>query len=211
MDRKMNRKELLVQGIDQIGLDVSNEKIDLLMAYIKELEAWNAVHNLIRAEGDDIVTKHILDSLAGVKIIEKYNFSTLADIGSGGGLPGIPLAICFDEVQVSLVEKITKKCGFLENAAIELGLKNLEVINSQVEAVKSRFDILTFRAFSPLEKKLMKTLRKVLAPEGKIIAYKGRLETIDMEIKQAGLKPNEVEIITMNVPGLDDQRHMVVI
>lgn len=207
----MTRDELLIQGIKEIGLDLDDKKIALLKQYISELESWNAVHNLIRAKGDDIVTKHILDSLAGVKIIQNYQFSTLADIGSGGGLPGIPLAICFEDVQVSLVEKITKKCGFLENAAIELGLKNLEVINSQVEAVKSKFDLLTFRAFSPLEKKLMKTLRKVLAPEGKIIAYKGRIDTINMEIEQAGLAPGDVEIIPIKVPFLDDPRHMVII
>ena len=197
-----------------------------LEQYIKEIILFNSAYNLTNtSDHDELVVRHILDSLAGYEIIKKYahDFASdgasvvIGDIGSGGGLPGIPLAAAFgcagSSVQFKLVERMEKRCSFLENCTALLGLKNVEVQNLEAERVPAEcFDIITFRAFRPLDEKMTKTLLRMVRPGGVLCAYKAKLENIKEEMEGIKKLVNEYEVLPLKVPGLEDsQRNMVVI
>ena len=136
---------ILKQGLENLSLPESDYPLleEKLRLYMKELLLFNAAYDLVGADNEkDIIIHHLLDSLAGVHHIEKL-FSEqqdtitpkIADIGSGGGLPGIPLALALPHIHFTLVERMSKRCAFLENSVAILNLKNVTVINSQVEQI----------------------------------------------------------------------------
>jgi 16S rRNA (guanine527-N7)-methyltransferase len=136
----------------------------------------------------------------------------IADLGSGAGLPGIPVALALPESQVTLVERMGKRVGFLENQKVLLGLDSITIMEREVERVSGLFDIITFRAFRPFsEAKLFKTIGKLLSPGGSIIAYKGRHETAAAELSASAFGANPGRIIPVDVPFLDEERCLVVI
>ena len=140
----------------------------------------------------------------------------LADIGSGGGLPGIPLAAAFleeSDVRFELVERMEKRCAFLENCAAILGLKNVTVVNSEAERVDAEaYDLITFRAFRPLDKKMTKTLLRIVKQGGFLCAYKAKLENIREVMSGISALVPDYETVQLNVPGLEDsERNLVII
>lgn len=214
---------ILKQGLEKLSLPESDYPLleEKLRLYMKELLLFNAAYDLVGADNEkDIIIHHLLDSLAGVHHIEKL-FSEqqdtitpeIADIGSGGGLPGIPLALALPHIHFTLVERMSKRCAFLENSVAILNLKNVTVINSQVEQIpENSFHIATFRAFRPLDKKMIKTLLRVIKPAGFLAAYKGKTEAINTEMEAiADIVPNYATY-PLTVPFLEErQRHLVVI
>lgn len=214
---------ILKQGLENLSLPESDYPLleEKLRLYMKELLLFNAAYDLVGADNEkDIIIHHLLDSLAGVHHIEKL-FSEqqdtiapeIADIGSGGGLPGIPLALALPHIHFTLVERMSKRCAFLENSVAILNLKNVTVINSQVEQIpENSFHIATFRAFRPLDKKMIKTLLRVIKPAGFLAAYKGKTEAINTEMEAiADIVPNYATY-PLTVPFLEErQRHLVVI
>lgn len=200
-------------GIPEGEVETLAQKME---AYIKEIILYNSAYNLTNtSDHDELVVRHILDSLSAYKEI---NFlchpeTIIGDIGSGGGLPGIPLASAFPNVQFKLVERMEKRCSFLENCAAILGLKNVEVINSEAERLEPEmFDLITFRAFRPLDKKMTKTLLRIVKPNGYLCAYKAKKDNIIEEM--SGIKDlvPDYKIIPLTVPGLEDsERNLVVI
>ena len=177
--------ELLQNGLKEFGF--LDEEIPSLCqkmeSYIKELILFNSAYNLTNtSDHDELVTRHILDSLSAAqnikKIAEKIGPDVkIADIGSGGGLPGIPLAAAFPQFNFFLVERMAKRCAFLENCAAILGLKNVTVWNKEAEKVPSEsFDISVFRAFRPLDEKMIKTLLSLTKTGGFLAAYKAKSE-----------------------------------
>ena len=214
---------ILKQGLENLSLPESDYPLleEKLRLYMKELLLFNAAYDLVGADNEkDIIIHHLLDSLAGVHHIEKL-FSEqqdtitpeIADIGSGGGLPGIPLALALPHIHFTLVERMSKRCAFLENSVAILNLKNVTVINSQVEQIpENSFHITTFRAFRPLDKKMIKTLLRVIKPAGFLAAYKGKTEAINTEMEAiADIVPNYATY-PLTVPFLEErQRHLVVI
>lgn len=203
---------ILENGLARMGLAPDSEKVALLERYIKELELWNPRYGLVNAEGDDLVIRHILDSLAGVKTMQGLAPSVVADIGSGAGLPGIPLAIMLPHIRFHLVERSGKRTGFLRNIILTLGLTNVSVIEETMEKLTDRYEVVTFRAFSPFQNDLMKYLKKILCEDkGTILAYKGRRELIDKELDSLGEDPvRETSIVDVDVPFLDEERHLVI-
>jgi len=204
------------------------EKISLLDRYIKEIELFNPAYGLVGVtDTNELIIKHILDSLAPAGIIlrllrgktsaassnEELHQYNIADAGSGAGLPGIPLAIAMNNYKFTLIERMGRRAGFLLNTKAVLALSNVTIEESELEKVKKeQFDLITFRAFKPLEPKLLKTLFKVCVPGGIIAAYKGRREKIDEEMIQ--LEKNKDwhwELIPYNVPFLDEERHLLII
>ena len=176
-------------SLSAFGID--EEKAPLFEKYAAELNLFNSAYDLVGADSvDDILTKHILDSLAAVPLIKQLMAKAenpakprIADVGSGGGLPGIPLAIAFPEASITLIERMSKRCTFLENCVLTLGLKNVEVLNTEAEkAPQKAFDIVVFRAFRPLDEKMTKTLLKLPADGGFIAAYKARMDKINAEM-----------------------------
>ncbi|MDC7238972.1 MAG: 16S rRNA (guanine(527)-N(7))-methyltransferase RsmG [Spirochaetales bacterium] len=203
---------ILDNGLAKMGLSADSEKTALLEKYIDELELWNPRYGLVNAEGDDLVIRHILDSLAGVKTMQGLAPSIVADIGSGAGLPGIPLAIMLPNTRFHLVERSGKRTGFLRNIILTLGLTNVSVIEDSLENLTERYDVVTFRGFSPFQKDLMKHLGKILCEEkGTILAYKGRMEQIKSELDSLDDESvRDSSIVEVSVPFLEEERHLVI-
>lgn len=225
----MAATEKLLNGLAQIDIPAerAGEISIKLDKYISEIILFNSAYNLTNTSVyDEIVVNHILDSLAPYKIIlelskgfDSADFK-IADIGSGGGLPGIPLAIVFPEFNFTLVERMDKRCAFLENCAAICGLKNVSVMKKEAEKVPAEsFDVATFRAFRPLDIKMAKTLLSLTKKGGILAAYKAKSESIAKEmeeIKSLGLeysvKKLSVPYLTENSGGKDErERNLVVI
>ena len=214
---------VLIEGLQKIGLpdELTDELSEKMERYIKEIILFNSAYNLTNtSDHDELVVRHILDSLSGYDVIKKYigektDNITIGDIGSGGGLPGIPLAAAFKDIKFVLVERMEKRCAFLENCKAILGLKNVEVVNSEAERLlPEEFDFITFRAFRPLDKKMTKTLLRITKQGGCLFAYKAKMQSIQEEM--AGIKDivpeKNYDICKLSVPNLDDtERNMVVI
>ena len=212
-------------GIPEAAAEALAQKME---AYIKEIILFNSAYNLTNtSDRDELVVRHIYDSLvAWPKIAELCRTGmaneqslVVADIGSGGGLPGIPLAAAFSllpefsGVRFELVERMEKRCSFLENCAAILGLKNVTVINSEAERVQPEsYNLITFRAFRPLDKKMTKTLLRIVKPQGYLCAYKAKLENIKEEMSAINSLVPDYEVQPLKVPGLEDsERNLVLI
>jgi len=204
--------DLLIPGLDALGLAGRPGLAEGLAAYRAELETWNERLGLVSLKDpSDLVVKHLLDSLAPWKHLEALGFSSLADLGSGAGFPGIPLALTFPLARTVLVERMERRAGFLESTLLALGRTDVTVLQRTFEEVKDGFDLVTFRAFTPLETKIVKKMRKILAPGGRIAAYKGRREVIDAELDALGPLAAGAEVIPLTVPFLEEERHLVVL
>lgn len=202
---------VLMDGLELLGLHEETDKIELLKSYMAEVELFNPKYGLVNAEGDTFVIKHILDSLAGKAVLDKFSPETIADVGSGGGLPGIPLAIFMPHVHFTLIERSGKRCNFLRNALVTLGIKNVTVMEKDVNKVKEDFDLVTFRAFTPMEEGITKALLSLLKPTGVIATYKGKKETILTECEEIAPLVSEPEILPLKVPFLEDERHILIL
>jgi 16S rRNA (guanine527-N7)-methyltransferase len=195
----------------------------LLNNYIEEVECFNPTLSLVGVTGRrELVVRHVLDSLAPLGIIQRLineqgsvricRSVRIADVGSGAGLPGIPLAICLPDCRFTLIERKTRRAVFLRNTLAALGLSNAEVEEQEMEkAPRFRFGLICFRAFRPLNPAILKGLFRLLAPGGVLAAYKGRLEKIAAEMGAVGELVGSWEAIPCPVPFLDEARHLVVI
>jgi len=202
---------VLIDGLKSLNIDYSNEQLELINDYIDEVMLFNPKYGLVNASGDTFVIKHILDSLSGVLSIKEFGPKKIADVGSGGGFPGIPLAIFFPEVEFHLIERSGKRCNFLRNAVLTLGLKNVIIRESAVEDITERFDLVTFRAFTPMEVPITECLLSLLNNNGQIFAYKGRKETIVEELNVIASLISFSDIIPVKVPFLVDERHFLIL
>jgi 16S rRNA (guanine527-N7)-methyltransferase len=202
---------LLAEGLRRLKIDCPPARLEALERYRLELERWNRRYGFVKASGRDLVVRHFLDCLAGLPVLAGLSpRRTVLDVGSGAGFPGLPLALFLEDSSVTLLERSSRKAAFLANVIALLGLGNVRVLESDLRALKERFDLVTFRAWSPLERELP-GLRRVLAPGGAIAAYKGRRERIDEELAQAGLAKGEAEVVTLEVPFLEEERHLVLL
>lgn len=203
-------------GIDSGKIEILSEKME---KYINEIILFNSAYNLTNtSDREELIIRHVLDSLAPFKIIRNLIDKTdksfvIGDIGSGGGLPGIPLAAAFPEVKFVLVERMSKRCAFLENCALILGLQNVTVLNKEAEKAGTEvFDLITFRAFRPLDQDITKTLLKITKTDGFLLAYKAKIENIKEEMEGIKNLVPEYKVEKLEVPGLEDsQRNLVII
>jgi 16S rRNA (guanine527-N7)-methyltransferase len=215
---KFDMYSLLEEGLLKLGFGCKNSIgriLSQLTRYIEEIELFNPAYGLVKVKDRrELIVRHILDSLAPAGIINKIAAGTVADVGSGTGLPGIPLAICMPDLKFTLIERMGRRAGFLCNVLAVLGLPNAVVEENDMETLarhlpeKDRFHLIVFRAFRPLNPLLLKGLFALLLPGGKIAAYKGRRQSIEEEM--AGLLPDR-EIIPLEVPFLDEERHLLLI
>jgi 16S rRNA (guanine527-N7)-methyltransferase len=219
----MKNEDILLQGISALRQSDSGveklfvgreaEIVSLLQRYIQEIETFNPAYGLVGTENpEDLVIKHILDSLAPLGIISRLlakGGARIADAGSGAGLPGIPLAIALPDCGFTLIERMERRAGFLLNTKAVLGLNNVTVEEKELEqTAPGQFDLVTFRAFKPLEPRLLKTLFNVCAPNGTIAAYKGRKEKIEQEMSPL---TTHWEAVPYSVPLLNEERHLLII
>ncbi len=198
----------LRQGLDEMGITYTAANIVMLEKYISELTLWNRKLGLVKAEGRALIVNHIFDSLAPLPLLKAMGFTTMADAGSGAGLPGIPLALFLPEKQITLIERSAKRSGFLLNALSVLHLhRNVSLCGTPVEEVKEQFDVVVLRAFRQLTE-FYTPLMNLLHPGGVLFAYKGKRETILRET--APLQGYaEIEIIKVTVPFLESERHIL--
>lgn len=204
----MTLQEQLAAGIAALGLTLPEGTESKLLAYLALLDKWNRVYNLTAVrEVERMVSHHLLDSLVAVPF---FQGETALDVGSGGGLPGIPLAIARPDLQVTLIDSIAKKTAFLLQAKAELGLANVQVVTGRVEAFKpeTAFDVITSRAFSDL-KEFVTLTRHLLAPTGHWLAMKGLMPHEEIVSLPAWARVSADHALA--VPGLEASRHLIVL
>jgi len=203
--------QLLAEGLERLRIHCSPARLEALERYRLELERWNLHYGFVKASGGELVVRHFLDSLAGLPVLSRLSpRGTVLDVGSGAGFPGLPLALFLEDSQVVLLERSARKAAFLSNVILLLGLGNARVLEMQLRDLEQRFELVTFRAWSPLDRELP-ALRRLLAPGGSIAADKGRRERIDQELERAGLAAGEVEVVPLEVPFLAEERHLVLL
>lgn len=197
---------VLAEGIAALGLTLDAEQQERLLAYLALVVKWNKAYNLTAIRDPlEMVTKHLLDSLA---VLPQLHGGTVLDVGSGAGLPGIPLAIADAARQFTLLDSNGKKTRFLLQAKGELRLSNLSVVHSRLERYRpgQLFDTVTARAFASLADMVAGTAH-LLAPGGTLLAMKGEYPQDELEALPPGFVVRE--IIALTVPGLEAQRHLV--
>ena len=195
----------LAEGLAVLGRPASQRTCERLLAYRDELGRWGRVHNLTAVlDPERMVAVHLLDSLALAPLLRG---ECIADIGSGGGLPGLPLAIVETELQMTLVEPRVKRALFLEHIVRKLALGNVIVERARVEDLPAglRFDTLVTRAFGTLAEFAV-AAGHLAAPGGCLLAAKGRDPQRELAALPAGWR---AETIPLHVPGIDAQRHAV--
>jgi 16S rRNA (guanine527-N7)-methyltransferase len=199
--------EQLSRGLAALGLDLPPDAQEKLLAFAALLGKWNKVYNLTALRDEEqVISHHLLDSLAVLPHL--IGTKRLADIGSGGGLPGIPLAIARPDLQVALVESNQKKSAFQQQAKIELGLANVSVHCARVEAwtPEEKCDVVISRAFSELAE-FVKLSGHLLAEGGALLAMKGVHPYEEIAQLPAGWRV--AEVTPLQVPGVEGARHLV--
>lgn len=203
----MNLAEELGVGLQQMGLTPGAETQRNLLSYVELLKKWNRVYNLTALrDPEKMLTHHLLDALSVWPYIK--GAKRVADIGSGGGIPGIPLALVLPDCHVTLVETNQKKSTFLTQVRIELKLENVEIVNRRAEEYQpeEKFDVVISRAFSSLVD-FVAIARHLVAQQGKMVAMKGVYPQEEMAALPENVKVEQV--VSLNVPGLNAERHLV--
>lgn len=208
---------LLALGIEDLGLKLSATNIADLELFLQEMGRWNRVHNLTAIEGEkDSIRLHLIDSIAVLPVLSQFLTGPspkIADLGSGGGLPAIPIAIVQPEWQLSLIEAIRKKTAFLQHARGKLKLKNIEVLCERVEDAAvhqpAQFDAVISRAFTSLARFLDLSL-PFLKPDGLVFAMKAK--RADDEMKDVSMeKWRLVADEPLHIPNLAVERRLLVL
>jgi 16S rRNA (guanine527-N7)-methyltransferase len=201
----------LTDGIGALQLELNDGQVAQLLDYLALLAKWNGVYNLTAVrEPAQMVVQHLLDSLSVVSAFASASAKNVLDVGAGGGLPGMVLAIALPQVHVSMIDTVHKKTAFLTQAKSELGLANVTVHTARVEQlqVSHQFDVITSRAFAELAD-FVNWSHHVLADGGRFIAMKGIAPKDEVARLPAGWKATEIR--SLQVPGLNAERHLVFI
>ncbi|MFP3551139.1 16S rRNA (guanine(527)-N(7))-methyltransferase RsmG [Paraburkholderia sp. SIMBA_049] len=204
---------LLEEGLRELDIELSAEQKGKLLDYVALLAKWNAVYNLTAIRDPrQMLIQHILDSLSIVPHLATLGPATLLDVGSGGGLPGIVLAIVFPDWSITVNDIVQKKSAFQSQAKAELGLGNLSVVTGRVEnlqpgtEVPGKFDVIVSRAFAELAD-FVTLARHLVADDGAIWAMKGIRP--DGEIERLPEGAHVKQVIRLKVPALDAERHLI--
>ena len=210
-------EDLLALGIQELGLDLSAGNIADLELFLQEMGRWNQVHNLTAIEGEkDSVRLHLIDSIAVLPVLRRFlkdPSPKIADLGSGGGLPAIPIAIVQPEWRLTLIEAIRKKTAFLQHVRGKLKLKNIEVLSERVEYVAvqqpGQYDAVISRAFTNLARFLELSL-PFLKPDGLVFAMKAKRANEEMqEVSMADWRLVADE--PLHIPNLAVDRRLLVL
>ena len=206
----VNLEAGLRSGVQALGLVLSDAQIQLLLGYAALIQKWNKVYNLTALRDPaDMLTHHLLDSLTAVAPLRRHTQGQavrVLDVGSGGGLPGVVLAICMPELNVSCVDTVAKKAAFVQQVAVSLKLSNLRGLHARVESLADPCQVICSRAFASLPD-FVTWSRAALAEGGVWMAMKGKHPQGEIDALPADVKVFHVEPLT--VPGLDVDRCMV--
>ena len=196
----------LTAGCHALGISLSASQAHGQIALLAELVEWNGRFNLTSiTEPEEMLRKHLLDSLS---VLPHLRGSRVADVGTGAGFPGLPLAICAPERQFTLIDSTTKKCRFVEHAAAALELDNVTVVNMRAEAWRPpvAFDTVLARALSSVAD-FIGYAGHLCAAGGRMLAMKGRAPHAELEALPRGWRI--VAVHRLEIPGLDAERHLV--
>jgi len=213
----LDRRHRLAAAAEALGLALDAPTLDQLMAYLQLLQRWNRVYNLTALrDPDEMLSHHLVDCLAVLGPLRRQLARLppgapvrMLDVGSGGGLPGVVLAVVEPRWQISCVDTVAKKANFIRQVAAEMRLPNLQGLHARVEALPptaGQFDVITSRAFASLID-FTRLSRAALAEHGVWMAMKGKLPEDEMAALPGGVQVFHVE--QLQVPGLDAQRCLV--
>jgi 16S rRNA (guanine527-N7)-methyltransferase len=197
-------RDLLVEGLHRMSLNLSDQMLDQLMVYLNLIEKWNRVYNLTAIrERDEMIKLHFLDSLS---ILNHVEMEHVLDVGSGAGFPGIVLAITKPELKVTVMDSVNKKTTFMQQVKSELSLTNLNVVNARVEDYQPTilFDGVITRAFSSIQNMLLMT-QHTLQKNGAWLAMKSK----DVKEELEALDQNQFTLIPLEVPFINAERYLV--
>ena len=210
MSSQYSLRDRILSGAKILSIELTDQQTSQLTQYVELLAKWNKAYNLTAIrDPEQMVYRHILDSLSIALYIKSDN---MLDVGSGPGLPGIPLAIMYPEKQVTTLDSNGKKTRFMTQAKAELGLHNLTVVNERVELYKpdQLFNEITSRAFSSLVDMVQGT-RHLLSQSGVYLAMKGLYPEEELRELTKQTKSELVESIELTVPGSEGERHLVIL
>lgn len=203
---KDTRLQHLISGAQQLGVQLTDQQANQLDRYVDLLQKWNKAYNLTAVrDRDQMVIRHLFDSFAIAPFVED---TEIVDVGSGAGIPGIPLAIIKPSLRVTTLDSNSKKTRFQNQVKIELDIENLEPVHSRVEQItRTQFPQVIARAFASIQD-MIKLSECLLAPKGVFLAMKGRYPVEELASLPTGyllLKSHE-----LRVPELDEERHLLV-
>ena len=206
----------LQKGLEDLGLSLTSDQQAQLLAYMDLIAKWTKVYNLTAVrDANEMLTHHLLDSLSAIGPLVRHlqkdpsirgADSALLDVGSGGGLPGVVIAICCPTVRVTCVDAVSKKAAFVQQVAASLKLPNLKGVHARVETLTEQFDVVCSRAFASLPD-FVTWSAAALKDAGVWMAMKGKLPTEEMDALPIFAKVFHVE--QLQVPGLDAERCMI--
>lgn len=202
---------ILTRGLSDLGISIADKQLAALLDYHQRFIKWNQAYNLsaIR-DPEEMVYKHLLDSLSVVSHVKRSSALRFIDVGTGGGLPGIPLAICFPERRFTLLDSAGKKTRFLQQTTFDMKLANVEVLNSRVEDFHpdTSFDVVISRAFATLYD-MVSWCQHLIHDKGEFWAMKGVFPQDELSALQKNYKVESCS--TLSVPGHIGERCLVVI
>ncbi len=200
----------LAEGLQAFDLELSEAQQRQLLGYLDLLGKWNKVYNLTAVRDPaEMLTHHLLDSLSVITPLRRHTAGRplrVLDVGSGGGLPGVVIAICCPELRVDCVDTVGKKAAFIQQAAGALGLPNLRGLHARVESLTDAYDVITSRAFASLAD-FSAWSRQALAEQGVWMAMKGKRP--DDEIAALPPEVRVFHVEQLSVPGLDAERCLI--
>ena len=201
----MDARTHLQSGLEQLQITLSEKQIEQILTYLELIQVWNKAYNLVgTSDSKELIQKHILDSLAIVSHVTK---GPVLDVGSGAGLPGIPLAIALPDISFTLLDSNGKKARFMRQVIMQLKLGNVDIVQTRIEqfTAKSLPNTVISRAFAPLDKALS-LLSEVCAPQGCVQIMLGISPQNLPQCDNVG----HIEIMPISVPGLDSHRHLLI-
>lgn len=206
-------EETFKQEVEKLGIVITKTQLRQLNNYYQLLIEWNEKMNLTRiTEKEDVFLKHFYDSLTIIKVVNLNEQSTLCDVGTGAGFPGIVLKIFFPHLKVTLIDSLNKRIIFLNEVITRIGLKDIEAIHARGEEYKGKFDIVTSRAVANIEKLVNYTMHLV-SKEGKFVAMKGNIDDELTEVvrKKIEKKYNIIKIDQFKLPIEESNRSLIVL
>ncbi len=205
----MSLETTLAQGLQALGIECPLEVRRRLLDYVRLLAKWNRVYNLTAVrEPLEMVQRHLLDSLTVLPCLRELRPKRVLDVGTGGGLPGIPLALLSPQTDFVLLDSNSKKTRFVQQAVVELGLQNVEVVHARVEGFhpEQPFDVVISRAFSSL-REMVEKAGAYGGSEGTLLAMKGAYPQQELAELPTGFMLRKSQ--RLRVPGLDEERHLI--
>jgi len=197
----LEERKILIEGASQLGIKISQQKVEQLIHFLEQVLLWNKIHNLTAIDSfSEGIKKHLLDSLS---ILNFVNKGKILDVGSGAGFPGIVIAIMRDDVEVTSIDSVGKKCRFMEHARLDLNLTNFNVVNDRVEKYKTKecFNQIVSRAFATFEDTKKLTIHLVCS-EGEYLFMKGK------HYKMESISEDFIEN-KVNLPFVSEERFII--